>query len=180
MSQAAPLHRFSIEDVLAMFAAGILDDDHRVELVDGMVVEMRPPGADHARVVERLNRHFVTAAGDTLRVRVQDTFLTADDGFVLPDLMVLEQDGADRLPDTALLVIEVSSTSRARDTEKAVTYAAAGAREYWIVDVDREEVLVHRAPSDVAYASTERFAAGDLIAPLIDVSPVDVAALLAR
>jgi Uma2 family endonuclease len=163
-----------------MFAAGILDDDHRVELVDGMVVEMSPPGPEHARVVEQLNKLLVTAVGDSLRVRVQDTFLTREGGFVLPDLMVLERDGADRLPETALLVIEVSSTSRARDLEKVATYAAAGVREYWIVDLDQSVVLVHRDPTETTYASIERFVSADRIAPLLaGVPPVDVAGLLA-
>ena len=79
-----------------------------------------------------------------------------------------------------MLVVEVASTSRSRDLGKASVYAAAGVPEYWIVDVDRDEVLVHREPRDAAYASVERFVPGDTITPLIDVPPVDVAALLAR
>ena len=35
-----------------------------------------------------------------------------------------------------------------------------GCADYWIVDVDRDEVLVHREPRDGAYSSIERFAPG--------------------
>jgi hypothetical protein len=49
-----------------------------------------------------------------------------------------------------------------------------------IADVDRDELLVHREPSGDGYANIERLAAGDTISPLIDVPPVDIAALLAR
>jgi Uma2 family endonuclease len=175
----APPYRFTVEDVLAMVAAGILDEDARVELVDGVLVEMSPTGPRHSGVVEWLNAHFASAAGDTLRVRVQDTLLTPGGGFFEPDLFVIEPISRDRLPDCALLVVEVAFTSRQHDLWKAATYAAAGVPEYWIVDVDRDEVLVHREPRDGTYASVERFVPGDHVAPLIDVPPVDVAALLA-
>ena len=60
------------------------------------------------------------------------------------------------------------------------TYAAVGVREYWIVDVDREDVLVHRTPRAGTYTSVERSIPGDVITPLVAVPPVDVSALLAR
>jgi len=177
--QPVSVHRFSVEDVMAMSAAGILDDDTRRELVDGVLIDMNPPSPRHSGVVAWLNHHFVIGVKDGFAVRVQDAVLTPDAGFRSPDLMVIEQIGRDRLPDTARLIVEVANTSRARDLDKAAVYAAAEVREYWIVDVDRNEVLVHRDPTGKAYASIERFAAGDVITPLIDVPPVDVAALLA-
>lgn len=163
-----------------MVEAGILDERDRVELVDGVLVEMSPPGPRHASVVEWLNSHFVKGSDDDFRLRVHDTFLTAGDGFVQPDVMVIEPIARDRLPDTALLVIEVAYSSRARDLEKAAGYAVAGVQEYWIVDLDREEVVVHRSPRDSAYTSVERFGPGDVLTPLVQAPPVDVAALLAR
>ncbi len=162
-----------------MVAAGILDDDTRTELVDGVLVDMNPPGPRHAAIVAWLNRQLVIAAGERFDVRVQDGLLTSDGGYLSPDLMVTEPLGRDRLPDSALLVIEVARSSRLRDLQKAVVYAEAGVPEYWIVDVDRDEVLVHRQPSGDAYASIERVTGGEL-APLIDLPPLDVAALLAR
>lgn len=83
------------------------------------------------------------------------------------------------LPDTAVLV-EVSNTSLRHDHWKAGTYAVAGIPDYWIVDVNRDEVVVHREPRDGVYTSVERFAVDGSIRPLIDVPPVDVGALLAR
>lgn len=52
--------------------------------------------------------------------------------------------------------------------------------EYWIVDVDRDEVLVHREPRGSVYESVERFAPGDVVSALIEVPPVDVRELLGR
>ena len=163
-----------------MVAAGILDGDTRTELVDGVLIDMNPGGPRHSGIVAWLTRQLVIAAGDRFGVRVQDGLLMPDGGYLSPDLMVTEPLGRDRLPDSALLIIEVASTSRLRDVQKAAAYAAAGVGEYWIVDVDRDEVLVHREPGDAGYAEVKRFTAGDHITPLVDLPPVDVAALLAR
>jgi Uma2 family endonuclease len=178
-SEAVSVYRFTVDDVLAMVEAGILDSELRTELVDGVLVEMNPAGPRHAGIVAWLTKRFVIAAADRYEVRTQDYLLTPDQGYRSPDLMVIEPTGRDRLPDTALLVIEVASTSRGRDITKAQIYAAAAVAEYWIVDVDRNEVLVHRAPSAGGYASVQRVVAGAQIQPLIDVAPVDISALLA-
>jgi len=77
------------------------------------------------------------------------------------------------LPHTAKLVVEVAVSSRARDLEKAPTYAAADVVEYWIVDVERAQVIVHAEPQADGYATVRRYVVGELVAP-----PVDVAALL--
>jgi Uma2 family endonuclease len=172
-------HRFSVEDVTAMAEAGIIDADLRTELVDGVLIEMTPPGPRHAGVVSWLTRQLVIAAGDRYEVRVQDVLLTPDRGYRSPDLMVIEPSGRDRLPDAAVLIVEIAHTSCARDRGKAAIYAAAGVPEYWIVDVGRNEVLVHREPGGDTYANVARFVAGDKISPLADLPQVDVAALLA-
>jgi Uma2 family endonuclease len=51
-------------------------------------------------------------------------------------------------PASAALVIEVSVSSRQRDlVVKPAIYAAAGVAEYWVIDVDRSRVVVHRDPA---------------------------------
>ena len=163
-----------------MYAAGILDDDIRRELVDGVLIDMNPPGPRHAGIVAWLTERFVVAAQGRFSVRVQDAILTADAGWRSPDLMVLERIGRDRLPETALLIVEIASSSRARDLEKAAVYAEAGIPDYWLVDVDLDEVLVHRDPHDGEYRSVQRVVPGEQLTPLVDLPPIDVAAALAR
>lgn len=178
-SQPESIHRFTVEDYGAMSRAGIFDDDVRMELVDGVLIEMSQSSPRHSSVVEWLTAHFVLAVHPTYRVRVQDGIATGPYDYLSPDLMVIEPIPRDRLLDGALLVVEVSNTSRARDRRKTADYAAAGVPEYWIVDVDRDELLVQRSPVGDMYASVERFAPDDTVTPLVDATPVDVAALLA-
>lgn len=163
-----------------MYAAGILVAENRVELVDGQLIEMNPPGPRHSERVQWLHEHFMPATRGRLGLRVQDALVTADRGFLVPDLLIFEPIPAGRMLDTALLVVEVAQTSRSRDLGKTAAYAACGVTEYWVVDIDRDDVLVHREPRDGGYEVLERFVPGHVITALIDVPPVDVSALLAR
>lgn len=54
-----------------MVEAEILDEHARVELVEGVLVEMNPIGAEHGDTVAKLTKHFVVAVAEPLQVRVQ-------------------------------------------------------------------------------------------------------------
>ena len=43
-----PVHPLTVDDVTAMVDAGILGEDDKVELLDGVLVEMSPQGARQA------------------------------------------------------------------------------------------------------------------------------------
>ncbi|HVF79566.1 MAG TPA: Uma2 family endonuclease [Solirubrobacteraceae bacterium] len=143
------LHRLTVEDVFRMWETGVLGPEERVELIDGVLVDVSPPGPDHAATVSWLTRHFVIGCPD-FEVRVQDLLLVAG-GFVLPDLMVVDPVPRGDLPATAALVVEVSVTTLRHDTAKALRYACAGVGEYWLVDVAARAVRVHQEPSADGY-----------------------------
>jgi len=53
-----------------------------------------------------------------------------------------------------VLVIEISRSSRQLDLgRKAELYAEADIPEYWVLDVERRELVVHRDPRDGRYKS---------------------------
>ncbi len=177
-SIAAPIHRLSVEDVHRMVAAGVLEENDRVELVEGVLFDMVPIGAEHDGALEWLTDHFASVPGKTWRVRVQSMLLVAG-GYVLPDLMLVSPAPRGALPTTAQLVVEIAQTSHARDREKARDYAAAGVPEYWIVDLLGRTIHVHRHPLAGAYQEHTTFAEGTSIKPLLaDAPAVDVDALL--
>jgi len=175
-SLAAPIHRLTVDDVLAMSAAGILDEYDRVELVDGLLVDLSPQDPLHEDAKEWLNGFFNRDAG--LAVRVKAMFLAAG-GYLLPDLQVADEFKRGEHPRTAPLVIEVANTSLARDHEKAADYARAGVPEYWIVNVVAETVIVHREPSGDTYATVAEHHDGELQPPL-GAPPLALDALFGR
>lgn len=55
-------------------------------------------------------------------------------------------------PSTTTLAIEVAQTSRSRDLGlKAALSAAASVPEYWVVDLARNLLVVHRDPAGEAF-----------------------------
>jgi len=74
-----------------------------------------------------------------------------------PDLAVLREFKPEyqrRHPrgDELLLVVEVADTSAAFDLSgKAILYARAGVPEYWVVDLVRRMLVVHRQPDGAQY-----------------------------
>ena len=149
-----PVHPLTVDDLAAMVDAGILGEDDRVELLDGVLVEMSPQGAGHAAAIRRLTGllvPFASAAG--LEVSPQCPLdVVSPISQPEPDLAVVPVGDWDTYPAKALLVIEVSVTSRAVDLgRKAAIYAAAGIPEYWVLDLADRRLAVHRAPVEDRY-----------------------------
>lgn len=177
VSRTAPVHRLSVEDVYRMVEAGVLDERDRVELVEGVLLDMVPIGAEHDGALEWLVRRF-SRPDAPWRVRAQSVLLTAG-GYLLPDVMLVAPMARSEQPATAHLVVEIAQTSQGRDREKARDYAAADVPEYWIVDLRGRTVTVHRRPLAGAYEEVATFADGARIRPLLDGVPeVDVGSLL--
>jgi Uma2 family endonuclease len=148
--------RLSTEDYHRMIETGILGDDERVELLEGVIVAMSPQKDPHAWAIQWLNRLLVRALGDEFWVRPQLPLTLGSHNEPEPDLAVVSS--ADRVkgrhPGTALLVVEVAGAdSLARDRKvKAPLYARFGILEYWIVDLEDEAVEVFREPDPPAGA----------------------------
>jgi Uma2 family endonuclease len=103
-----------------------------------------------------------------IMVRVQSS-INCGDHRPEPDLVWSRRMPAKRLRPThadVLLLIEVSDSSTEQDLgEKARLYAEHGIPEYWVVDVQAEQVHVHRTPSQGIYQSIQSFNKPTLISP---------------
>ena len=170
-TEAVRTRRFSVAEYHRLVEAGVLDEDDRVALLEGVIVEVRPQSERHARVIQRLTALLVRAADDRLVVRPQLP-LTLPDSEPEPDLAVVRTADAaspDDHPTRALLVVETSSASLAHDrTVKARIYARAGIPEYWLVNLGERCVEVHRDPDTATtrYRRISRLAAVDSLGSL--------------
>jgi Uma2 family endonuclease len=169
---ASEVHRLSYDDVMRMVEAGVLRENERVELIDGVLVDMIRPSPEHSAAVAWLTGHFVRASADW-EVRVQD-LLIVPGGFLMPDLMVIDSQPRGQHPSTAHLVIEVSVSTHARDHWKAEKYAGAGVREYWLIDVPGRTLTVHRRPAETSYEEIITYREGTPVESLIGAPPVDL------
>ena len=128
----------------------------RVELVEGLLVDVVPQGPEHEGAVESLDHHLVRRFPEPWRVRVQLSLLATDSSEPEPDLAITQRVGRGK-PSTAALVIEVTVTTHRLDlVHKPPVYAAAGVEQYWVLDVPASEVVVHREPGPGGYADVQR------------------------
>jgi len=154
-----PRHRLTVKDYHRLGEAGILGEDDRVELLEGQLVDMSPIGPRHALAIDALTELLVMAVAGRASVRVQNPIVLDDESEPQPDFAVVRRpwrgypDQHPR-PDDIFLLIEVSDSSLDTDKgAKLALYARAGVREFWIVDLTTNTVIVHRNPGGESYQS---------------------------
>jgi Uma2 family endonuclease len=165
-------YRFTVEDYHRMGEAGILGTDDRVELIEGQIVEMPPIGSPHGGTVNALIHLFSKTVGDRAIVAAQNPVRLSDISEPEPDFMLLRPRpdfyrGSHPTPADVLLLIEVADTSVEFDRSvKLPLYARTGIPEYWLVDLERGVLDVHRSPAGDRYDEVQELVAGARVAPM--------------
>ena len=152
-----PIRQLSRVDYHRMAEAGILGSKDRVELIEGQLVAMSAIGPRHALVVDALTETFVLAVHGRAKVRVQNPVVLDGVTEPNPDVVLARPGWHGRPfehpgPKDILLLVEVADSSLTIDrVVKREIYARAEVSEYWVVDLTRNVVHVHRAPCAGAY-----------------------------
>lgn len=164
--------RFTREEYRRLLEAGVIQEDERVELIEGTVVEMSPIGSQHAAVVKKLNALFHQALEGGALVGVQDPIKLSPFSEPQPDLVLLRrrsdfyaQDHPG--PEDILLLVEVAEASLAYDRQvKLPLYAQAGIPEVWLVNIGERKVEVYRHPSGESYLEVRELGPKDVLSPM--------------
>ena len=155
-------HHFTTADYHRMAEAGILDEDSRVELIKGQIVDMAPIGAPHLGMVNSLNRLLSALLAGRGLVSVQNPVRLDDGSEPEPDVAVLrpradDYGSATPRPEDVLLLIEVADSTLHDDRDvKIPLYAESGIPECWLVDIVGRAVEVYRQPTGGRYAESWR------------------------
>ncbi|HEX9189108.1 MAG TPA: Uma2 family endonuclease [Vicinamibacteria bacterium] len=139
----------SVDEYHRMIEAGILDEDERVELLEGVIVASPPQSPAHAHCILWLSRLLIRRLGEEHVVGVRTPLTLGARSEPEPDLSVVRADSVsrERHPGTAVLVIEVAHDSLRRDRRvKGALYARHGVPEYWIVNLEERVVEVFLEP----------------------------------
>lgn len=176
---------WTTESFLRAAETGVFDEK-RVELVEGEIIEMTPANSRHANTVGRVADALRIAFGGGHVVRSQLPVSILETSQPEPDVAVVAgdfDDYDDRHPASTLLIVEVADTTIRYDrVRKAKIYSQARLPEYWIVNLNAEQVEVFRQP-DGAGAFAEKFIVkrGDRISPIAAPKAViEVAKLLPK
>ena len=169
-AEGLPRRRFTVAEVEAMVAAGVMEEDERVELIGGELVPMSPKGIHHEVVKKALLRRWYRLVPDDLDLVPETTFRLSEDTYLEPDVVIYPRAiGLQGLTGAnALLVVEIADSSLRYDIgRKASLYASFGIRELWVIDAVRLTTRVFREPAADGYRSTQDFGPADRLVPLI-------------
>jgi Uma2 family endonuclease len=165
----------AVDEYHRLGETGELDEDARVELIDGRVVEMPPIRPRHAFNVNRLTQLFLLRLLGKVWVSIQNPVTFGRRLERQPDITLLDPHTAEPryyetllpTPADVLLIVEVSDSTLQTDlVEKARQYAEHSIPEYWVDDLQGDELVAHRDPTPTGYANVRRLGRGETIGPL--------------
>ena len=164
--------RFTVDEYLAMEAAGILYKSDRVELIDGVIIIMPPIGDPHVGGTDWITSLLVPPLIGRATVQMAGPIYLNDNTAPEPDAVLKRWNspgsGATRraTPDNVYLVIEFADSSLRYDQgAKLARYAAAGIPEVWVANLRAREVTSYAEPSGAEYAAVRTYRAGESISP---------------
>lgn len=152
-----------------MFKAGVLKEDEPIELLAGKLIPMSPIGSKHSNCVKRLNYFFSTNLSEGVIVSVQDPIQLPDHSEPEPDLALIKGsfkqfEERHPLPEEVILIVEVADTTLIKDRDvKLPLYAEAGVGEYWIIDLENQQISVYTQAKSETYGLMKRHLPGDSI-----------------
>jgi Uma2 family endonuclease len=159
---------WTVAEIEAMVAAGIIDEDERFELIDGEVVPMSPKGTRHEVLKGSLNDWWVRHLPRAYRLIPETTLRLDAKNFLEPDFVFFDAATgvAGIKAENLLLAVEVADSSLRYDTgRKAQIYAARGVRELWAIDADKLVTHVFSRPSPEGYLERRVVEPHELLAP---------------
>jgi Uma2 family endonuclease len=167
-AEGLPRRRFTVAELERMTAAGILDEDERIELIGGEIVPMSPKGEQHEILKAALSLYWARKLPNDLLFAVATTFRLTPDTYLEPDFVFFPK--AAGIPGlsaaTARLVVEISDSSLGYDLgRKAALYATFGIAELWVIDAVKLTTRIDRDPTPTGYRSVIDVATSQPLVP---------------
>ena len=144
---------YTVDDIYA------LPEDERAELIDGQIYYMAPTPRKHQDVSMELSsqiKAYVRSKGGQCKVYAAPFAVYLDESantYVEPDISVicdphkLDDRGCNGAPDWIIEI--VSPSSKKMDyLLKLLKYRSCGVKEYWIVDPEKDRVIVYNFTGD--------------------------------
>lgn len=154
-------YRLTINDFLALDAAGVFADKGKFELIEGEVYQMSPVHAPHASAILHIGSQLLTLVSrvdEVLNVLSPVSVKLGDHSLPEPDLVVVRGPIPEKFVDgrTIVIVVEIAQSSLRYDLDTKVSlYADAAIPEYWIFDLAGRVVHQFAQPTPKGYTAVE-------------------------
>ncbi len=160
--------QFTVDRYERMTEAGILTEDDRVELLNGLVVTKMTKGQPHTAALIDTRDSLLPIIPPGWHLQTEAAVRIPDFDEPEPDLAVVRGKARDyvalnRPPEASdvTLVIEISESSLERDrSDKWAAFALGGIPVYWLVNLVDEQVEVYTDPSPTGYQSRRDYKRG--------------------
>lgn len=139
----------------ALIDAGIFDEDDRIELLNGEIIDMSPVGDPHIGCIIWLSQELIPDLKGNAIVSIQSPISLDLHSEPEPDLTICRfgnhlYRNRKIQPQDIHLIIEVADSTLRIDREvKLPLYAAADIPIYWIVNLIDEQVEVYTLPDSI-------------------------------
>ncbi|MFN2455821.1 MAG: Uma2 family endonuclease [Pyrinomonadaceae bacterium] len=154
---------FTVDEYYRMGEAGVFDDDGQVELLNGRIYKLSPKNPLHSATVRRAGKCIEKRVGKKGIVRTQEPIHFDDYSEPEPDVALVkprrdEYSKSHPTPEDCLLLLEVSLTTLRHDRNtKSRVYAAAGIKQYLILNLRTRELEDYRDPHAEGYRTKHTY-----------------------
>ncbi len=161
------------EEAHALLDLGFPNAD-RLELINGDLINHMGKKHPHILWQTLLGEWLRTVFGVERVLLESPTEVAAQDmahNEPEPDLLVtgksIREYTSTPLPSDLLLVVEIADSTLRFDLRvKGALYARAGIIEYWVVDIQQKQLIVHRSPKEGRYTSVMAYRFDEEVSPL--------------
>jgi Uma2 family endonuclease len=157
---------FTVPEFRRLAQLGILRSDERVELLDGIIVEMHPTGAHLWRAHDRIVRYLEAAVGARVLVAEQSSLPLGERNEPRPDVTLMHRaestSAGEPRPEAIVAIVELANaSSRIELGPKLRLYARSKIADYLVVDLEANALLHHAKPHEADYQHVARLSYGE-------------------
>lgn len=169
MQAAVETYKFTVDEFMKIYEAGIFDEDDRIELLEGELIIMHAIGRRHAQTVSNLNAYFMEQSNRRFMLSPQNPVFIEEHSLPQPDIVLIPWLNRRRdhpKSDEVFLVAEVADSSLNYDRRRKLPlYARFGVQEFWLFNLVDDVVESFRNPDGAIYRDVRVWRRGERIAP---------------
>lgn len=175
-----PRHRWTVTEYHHMVDVGLLNENARVELIHGEIIEMAPIGSEHAGHNNYLISFLAHRLYGKAVIAGQNPVVLNNYEEPQPDIALLRwrddyYRGAHPHVEDVLLIIEISDSTLRYDRDvKIPLYAINGIPEVWLLDIKNRQLEIYREPINGEYQQRNCCRTGKIAPTLFPDAMVDL------
>jgi len=166
---AVETYKFTAEEFVKIYEAGIFEDEDRIELVEGELIIMHAIGSRHAQTLSNLNAYFMEQAKRRFMLSPQNPVFIEEHSLPQPDIVLTPWRNRRRdhpTTEDVFLIAEISDSSLAYDRQRKMPlYARHGVQEFWLVNLVENVIESFRNSDGEVYRDVRIWRRGERIAP---------------